>query len=80
MDAAYGGFEDASLPVGGLCEACGGQLHTVEWLTEERTAELMHVQPHTLANWRALGKGPTYSKAGRNVLYARCFVDRYLLG
>jgi len=61
------------------CEACGSPVHDVEWLSEERTAELMSLAPHTLANWRALRKGPAFSKAGRGVLYARCLVDKYLL-
>ena len=34
------------------------------WLTQEELAERWRKSPRTLANYRAQGKGPTYSKMG----------------
>ena len=39
------------------------------WLTQEELAERWRKSPRTLANHRAQGKGPTYSKMGGKVLY-----------
>ena len=39
------------------------------WLTQEELAERWRKSPRTLANYRAQGKGPTYSKMGGKVLY-----------
>ena len=38
------------------------------WLTQEELAERWRKSPRTLANYRAQGKGPTYSKMGGKVL------------
>ena len=35
----------------------------------EVVAELMGVQPQTLATWRTNGTGPTYIKAAKTILY-----------
>ena len=43
---------------------------TSPWLDTEQAAAWLHVSPHTLRNYRALGTGPTYSKAGARVLYS----------
>ena len=39
------------------------------WLTQEELAERWRTSPRTLANYRAQGKGPAYSKMGGKVLY-----------
>ena len=39
------------------------------WLTQEELAERWRKSPRTLANYRAQGKGPAYSKMGGKVLY-----------
>ena len=39
------------------------------WLTQEELAERWRKSPRTLANYRAQGKGPAYSKKGGKVLY-----------
>lgn len=36
------------------------------------------VAPHTLANWRAAGKGPPYVKSGRTVSYLIEDLSAYL--
>lgn len=33
-----------------------------DWLTPPEAAEVVNVAPQTLANWRASGIGPRYSK------------------
>jgi len=38
-------------------------------LNTREAAPLCGVEPHTLENWRLLGKGPAFIRAGRNVLY-----------
>ena len=50
-----------------------------DWLTPPETADLLNVAVQTLANWRAAGLGPAFSKlsdgrAGR-VRYLRRDVD-----
>ncbi len=35
------------------------------------------ITPGTLINWRVQGKGPRYSKIGRNVIYALDDIKRY---
>lgn len=46
----------------------------VTTLTPRQVADLIHVHPRTLANWRSLSDerhqvGPPYVKQGRRVLY-----------
>lgn len=38
-------------------------------LTTYQTATLLSVSPRTLEGWRLTGAGPSYTKAGRRVLY-----------
>lgn len=40
-----------------------------EKLTELEAARIMRLKPNTLAVWRCKGKGPSYSKVGRRILY-----------
>lgn len=52
------------------------------WHTPIETAEIVNVAPQTLANWRAQGTGPSYSKlsegrAGR-IRYRRSDVLAWL--
>lgn len=46
-----------------------------DWLTPSEAAEIVNVAPQTLANWRAQGIGPSYSKLsegrGGRVRYLR---------
>jgi len=42
---------------------------STRFLTPEQAAEILNVQPQTLAKWRMLGEGPPYSKFGRAVRY-----------
>ena len=39
---------------------------------ENEAAKILDIEPRTLRNWRALGKGPRFRKVGeRNVRYHR---------
>ena len=46
--------------------------------TTEEAAALIRVAPKTLENWRVLGKGPKFIKAGGRVLYSASDVLEYL--
>jgi excisionase family DNA binding protein len=48
------------------------------WSTEE-VAAYLSIPAKTIANWRAAGLGPRYSKIGRHVRYARSEVERWAL-
>lgn len=41
-----------------------------QYLNDVKAAEILDCSPHTLRNWRHLGKGPMYSKCGRMVRYS----------
>ena len=47
---------------------------------EKVAAQKLGVSVHTLRMWRHKGKGPTYVKAGRRVLYLDPDLDAYLSG
>lgn len=53
-----------------------------DWLTPLEVAARLRVHPGTLANWRYMGLGPTYSKLSRSanarVRYRRSDVDEYM--
>ena len=42
-----------------------------EWWNDKEVAKVIGVAVHTLRQWRFAGKGPTYQKIGRRVLYPR---------
>lgn len=39
------------------------------FLDTRQAALLLNISPRTLEGWRLTGEGPTYTKAGRRVLY-----------
>ncbi|RFU20378.1 DNA-binding protein [Geodermatophilus marinus] len=49
------------------------------WLREPEAAEVLGFAPGTLRQWRHHGRGPTFHKVGRSVLYnlaeLHCFVS-----
>lgn len=45
---------------------------------EQATAAYIGKPPRTLSQWRYLGKGPAYIKAGHAVRYRKADVDRWL--
>ncbi|MCZ8123608.1 MAG: DNA-binding protein [Magnetospirillum sp.] len=51
-----------------------------EILSEARAAEFLGKQPRTLANWRALRKGPPFVKIGRTAAYRRAAVLTWIEG
>ncbi len=49
-----------------------------EYLRAPDTARYLGLAESTLAKMRLRGDGPSYSKAGRAVIYARAELDRWL--
>ena len=49
-------------------------------LTQEQAAEFLNMKPSTLTTWRALRKGPKYSKVGRSVRYRRSDLVEFVSG
>jgi hypothetical protein len=49
-----------------------------EWWNDKQVAEVIGVAVHTLRQWRFAGKGPTYQKIGRRVLYSRSDVQEFM--
>jgi predicted DNA-binding transcriptional regulator AlpA len=49
-------------------------------LTPAQVSEMTGLAQSTLANWRTLGKGPTWFKIGRLVRYDAEAVDAWLNG
>ena len=50
-----------------------------EFLTKEELAVELRRNPRTLDRWAVLGIGPPRTRVGRNVLYRRASVQRWLL-
>lgn len=44
----------------------------------KEAAEYMQVAEKTLANWRSLGRGPSYSKLGHVIVYQKADLDDFL--
>lgn len=49
-----------------------------DWLTEAEVAAEYPFEQRTLAQWRYLGRGPAYTKAGRRVFYSRKVIEKWL--
>ena len=49
-----------------------------EFLTKEELAVELRRNPRTLDRWQALGMGPPRTRVGRQVLYNRSSVSRWL--
>lgn len=49
-----------------------------EFLTKEELAAELRRNPRTLDRWDALGVGPARTHVGRQVLYRRASVERWL--
>jgi helix-turn-helix protein len=49
-----------------------------EFLTKEELAVELRRNPRTLDRWEALGVGPPRTRVGRQVLYRRATVERWL--
>lgn len=54
-------------------------MNELELLTQDQTAEVMHVSPKTLEAMRQRGDGPRYHKFGNRVLYSKAVLIDYLL-
>ena len=49
-----------------------------EFLTKEELAAELRRNPRTLDRWEALGVGPPRTRVGRQVLYRRASVQKWL--
>jgi hypothetical protein len=49
-----------------------------EFLTKEELAAELRRNPRTLDRWHVLGQGPPRTHVGRQVLYRRASVERWL--
>jgi hypothetical protein len=49
-----------------------------EFLTKEELATELRRNPRTLDRWEALGMGPPRTHVGRQVLYRRASVEKWL--
>ena len=49
-----------------------------EFLTKEELAAELRRNPRTLDRWHVLGVGPPRTRVGRQVLYRRASVERWL--
>ena len=49
-----------------------------EFLTKEELAAELRRNPRTLDRWEVLGVGPPRTRVGRQVLYRRASVERWL--
>jgi predicted DNA-binding transcriptional regulator AlpA len=49
-----------------------------EWWSEKEVAKVIGISVHTLRNWRFSGKGPTYQKIGRRILYPKSDVLEFM--
>jgi len=71
-----------SKPLTGSVVALDGDWdHSVddEMLTPDQTAEILHTEPATLANWRSTRRYDLpFTKIGRKVFYLRGHVRRFI--
>lgn len=49
-----------------------------ELLTTRETADYLRLAINTLEHWRLEGRGPAFTRFGRQVRYRRADVDRWL--
>ena len=47
-------------------------------LTAREAGRYLHLNARTLANWRALGKGPRFIRSGSRALYRQSELERWL--
>ncbi len=50
----------------------------MDLLTTEETAALLRTPPGSLRYWRHVGKGPSWVRIGRRVLYRRADVEAWV--
>jgi predicted DNA-binding transcriptional regulator AlpA len=49
-----------------------------ELLTENQASEVLGIAPHTLSNWRPLGKGPRFVRIGtRTIRYPKSALEEF---
>ena len=49
-----------------------------EWLSEAEAARLLRISPRTLRWWRSKGMAPPWARVGKQVLYRRSAVLKWL--
>ncbi len=67
-----------SSPTGGASEGTAREGFQSEWLRPKEAAAYIKSSESTLAKKRLKGNGPTYTKFGRLVLYAKRDLDEHL--
>lgn len=50
---------------------------SLEFLTTEQLAALLHISERTVKQWRSDGIGPKWRRVGRRILYKRSDVERW---
>ncbi len=65
-------------PTGGAAKATAQEDFQDEWLRPKEAASYVKSSESTLAKKRLKGDGPTYTKFGRLVLYAKRDLDDFL--
>lgn len=51
---------------------------TTELLTTAEAADYLRLSPMTLKHWRQQKKGPPWGQMGRNIVYRRRDLDKYI--
>ncbi len=69
---------NCSSPTGGAAEATARENFQDEWLRPREAAAYIKSSESTLAKKRLKGNGPTYTKFGRLVLYAKRDLEEHL--
>ena len=69
---------NSSNPTGTAAEATAQEDFQDEWLRPKEAAAYIKSSESTLAKKRLKGNGPTYTKFGRLVLYAKQDLDEFL--
>lgn len=49
-----------------------------QYLRPAEAARYLRMKVKTLANWRSKGRGPSYSKLGRGIIYRYSDLDSYV--
>ncbi len=70
---------NCSSPTGCVAEATARDDFQDEWLRPKAAAAYVRSSESTLAKKRLKGNGPTYTKFGRLVLYAKRDLDDFLI-
>ncbi len=54
------------------------KMHDREWWNDKQVAKVIGIAVTTLRSWRSEGKGPTYQRIGKRVLYSKSDVLEFM--